>query len=196
MALEFEDHPLWDYSLRVYGSDGVSAACIALQDRFQIDVNVVLFCSWVGYSGRGEMTEAELKSALDAVAEWNAHIVRGLRVVRQALRGGMAPAPDAYSTALRRRILETEVDCEHTEQLMLAAAIDRPVAEGLTEYRRATDALANISAYFADCGASLGEADSDELAVVMGAAFSGLGSDDVKALCRGLVGGGAGDPWY
>lgn len=56
MPLEFDDHPFWDYSLRVYCGDGVPAACLDLQDRFEIDVNVMLFCSWIGQSGRGVMT--------------------------------------------------------------------------------------------------------------------------------------------
>lgn len=45
MALEFEDHPFWDYSIRVYRTDGVPAACLVLQEMHQIDVNVMLFCS-------------------------------------------------------------------------------------------------------------------------------------------------------
>ena len=70
MALQFEDHPFWDYSLAVYGKDGVPAACLALQERHPIDVNVILFCSWVGHSGHGVMSEVELARTLDAVSEW------------------------------------------------------------------------------------------------------------------------------
>lgn len=188
MPLEFEDHPFWDYSLRVYGGKGVPAACLALQDRFEIDVNVMLFCGWIGHSGRGVMTAAELTTVLDAVSEWNERIVRGLRAVRQALRGGMPPVPDQTGEALRRRILDIEVDSEHAEQLMLAAAIDRPVSEGLAENRRAADALANIAAYFASHGVVLVQADADNLVVILGAAFTGLAREEVVALCREWAG--------
>ncbi len=192
MPLDFDDHPFWDYSLRVYGSEGVPAACLILQDRLEIDVNVMLFCSWIGHSGRGVMTAAELDAALGAVSEWNESIVRGLRAVRQALKGGLPPAPDAQSAALRRRILKLEVDSEHAEQLILARAVDRPGADGLPASRRAADAVANIGAYFARHGAALVETDAECLAAVLGAAFTELDTDTVVSLCRELVDGHAG----
>ena len=49
----FEDHPFWEFSLRVYGNGGVPTACLALQERHAIDVNLLLFCAWIGESGRG-----------------------------------------------------------------------------------------------------------------------------------------------
>lgn len=192
MPLEFDDHPFWDYSLRVYGGDGVPAACLVLQDRFEIDVNVMLFCSWIGHSGRGVMTAADLSAALGAVSGWNEGIVRSLRAVRQALKGGFPPAPDAESAALRRRILKIEVDSEHVEQLILARAVERPPADGLPASRRAADAVANIGAYFARHGAALVETDADSLAAVLGAAFTELETDNVVSLCRELVGRRAG----
>ena len=63
-VFRFEDHSFWDFSLRVYGSDGVSAACIALQERHGIDVNLLLFSAWVGESGRGVLAQSELGRAL------------------------------------------------------------------------------------------------------------------------------------
>lgn len=104
----------------------------------------------------------------------------------------MPPAPDAQSEALRRRILKTEVDSEHAEQLMLAGAVDRPPFDGMPASRRAADAEANIGVYFARHGASLVEADADSLAVVLGAAFTELETDTVVSLCRDLIGGRTG----
>jgi hypothetical protein len=134
------------------------------------------------------MTAAELSAALGAVSEWHESIVRSLRAVRQALKGGMPPAPDAQSAALRRRILKIEVDSEHAEQLILARAVDRPCADGLPASRRAADAVANIGAYFARHGAVLVETDADSLAAVLGAVFTELETDTAVSLCRELVG--------
>ena len=52
---QFPDHPFWDYSLDVYMQDKVGAACIDLQERYQLDVNVLLFCLWFGASDRGRL---------------------------------------------------------------------------------------------------------------------------------------------
>lgn len=42
MSVGFPDHPFWDFSLEVYPREGVGAACLALQARHEIDVNVLL----------------------------------------------------------------------------------------------------------------------------------------------------------
>ena len=187
MALEFEDHPFWDYSIRVYRTDGVPAACLVLQEKHQIDVNVMLFCSWVGHSGHGVMNGDELTRTLDAVSQWHDDIVRALRAVRQHLKGGLPPAPESLSDALRRRILKLEVDCEHTEQLMLAGTLARKPDEALAPERRAADALANIANYFSRQDIAADGEDGDQLAIILGAAFTELESGQVASMCGGLV---------
>ena len=42
---------LWGFSLRVYGSDRVADACLWLQDHRAIDVNLLLYCCWLGARG-------------------------------------------------------------------------------------------------------------------------------------------------
>ncbi len=183
MTLEFEDHPFWDFSLRVYGSADVPAACLALQERRGIDVNVMLFCAWNGESGRGRLTDAELDSALAAVETWSREVVCALRAVRNRLKGGLAPVPRDRSDALRRRILKLEVDCEHAEQLALAGAVDRAAAPA-PEAGRADDAAANVTAYFRRHGFVPDDADAAQTAIVLDAALPGIGRAGMEARCR------------
>ena len=51
-----EDDALWRFSLAFYASPGVAQALIALQDRDQLDVNLMLFALWLGVSGRGRLS--------------------------------------------------------------------------------------------------------------------------------------------
>ena len=39
--------PFWKFSLGYYRGAGVSEACLELQDRCGVDVNVVLFLLWM-----------------------------------------------------------------------------------------------------------------------------------------------------
>ncbi len=39
---------LWDFSVRTYRGEWVSAACLALQDERGVDVNMLLYCCWHG----------------------------------------------------------------------------------------------------------------------------------------------------
>ena len=186
MAVDFPDHPFWDFSLDVYGRDGVPPACLVLQERHHIDVNVLLFCCWLGASGRGIMTDAETAAMVGAVDSWHETVVREIRAVRQRMKGGMPPAPIELSDPLRSRIAKIEVDCEHVEQLMLAAAVDRAVDGDKSPDHRADDAVANIGLYFNTLKVQTEEPDRAPLGTILGAAFREQDRDRIESLCRTL----------
>ena len=183
-AFRFEDHPFWDFSLRVYGSAGVAAACIALQERRGIDVNLLLFSAWIGESGRGVLAESDLEAALAAAAAWNRDIVCALRVVRNRLKGGMPPIPTERSDVLRKMILEIEVKSEHVEQITLAAVVTRPADSALSAEQRGDDALANVVAYFRRYGFTPDAEDARQVSIVLDPAFPEIGRAALEAKCR------------
>ena len=173
-AFRFEDHPFWDFSLRVYGSEGVPAACIALQERRGIDVNLLLFSAWIGESGRGILGESDWEAALAATTAWNRDIVCALRTLRNQLKGGMPPIPTERSGALRKMILEIEVKSEHVEQMALAAAVSRPAEPTIPSEQRGDDAVTNVAAYFRRHGVTPDAEDAKQVAIVLGPAFPEL----------------------
>ena len=189
MTVEFPDHPFWDFSLRVYGGDGVPEACLVLQERHGIDVNVLLYCCWLGASGRGALDEAEIARVCETVEAWHRDIVRAVRAVRQTLKGGFGAAPVELSEPLRRRIAKIEVELEHVEQLMLAGSVSREAEDGRNERARLGDALDNVCAYFAAAGIVLDAADAAETAIILGPAFAGLDAGAVAAAARARIAG-------
>ena len=42
------DSPFWLFSRSIYGTPGVQRECLELQDSFGIDINLLLFCAFVG----------------------------------------------------------------------------------------------------------------------------------------------------
>lgn len=44
--------PFWRFALSFYGRPHVPAACLTLQYRHGVDVNVLLFLLWAGHKGR------------------------------------------------------------------------------------------------------------------------------------------------
>jgi len=167
--MDFPDHPFWDFSLEVYGKEGVAPACLVLQDAHQLDVNIVLFCCWIGATGRGALDIGDVETMAAAVAEWHGDVVRGVRSVRQRLKGGLAPAPLDLSESLRRRITKIEVELEHVEQLMLAATIDRGADSGAGAERRTADAEGNVDRYFSTIGRTPSAKDRDAIAAIINA---------------------------
>ncbi len=80
------DNPFWNFSLDVYAAPGVAAECLALQRTWNIDINILLFCAWLGSKNR-VLTESNLAEIDARVREWRETIVLPLRGVRQNLKG-------------------------------------------------------------------------------------------------------------
>ena len=184
---DFPDHPFWDFSLDVYMTPGVGAACVELQEAHRLDVNVLLYCAWLGASGRGAPSADEMRSVLDAVEAWHTEIVRPLRAVRTRMKGGVGSAPTDLSESLRQRIQKIEIDCEHTEQLMLAAALDRPADPARPEEARASDAAANVALYFRIAGITPGKSDRANCAIVLGVAFPEIAASRIAQICSDIA---------
>ena len=127
---DFLPHPFWNFSLELYAGDGVADACLDLQERRGCDVNILLFCCWLGASGRPTLTADRLRTILKASDAWQAEIVRPLRAVRRLLKD--RPWPEALPEtvdAVRRRVADAELAAEHAEQIKLAS-LHSPTATG------------------------------------------------------------------
>lgn len=176
---DFPPSPFWDFSLAVYGRAGVAPACLDLQERRGADVNLLLFCAWLGTSGRGRIDDRDLDALTAEIGEWHETVVRHLRRLRVGLRGGLAPAPNDLVQSLRARLQKVEIDAEHVEQVMLTAwAATRPPAEADPgAAARLGDAAAGMAAYVRRLGGG-DEADRDALAVVLAACAAEAGAAD------------------
>ncbi len=136
-------NPFWDFSLAVWGREAVEPACLALQARHGIDVNILLFCGWAGRRGRA-LYAADLGSLIEAARPWREAAVLPLSGLRVWLKTQQV-APSATAEALRERIKACELEAEAIEQALLAAAIAVPegaggpavTAENMSRYFRA-----------------------------------------------------------
>ena len=119
------DNAFWIFSLRVYEAPGVEAECIAMQDGFGVDVNLLLFCAWLAIERGIALTLDDLQHCERAARDWNARAVRPLRASRGALKG-LAGAED-----IRSQVKILELTAERLEQEMLYAfAVQRWPARG------------------------------------------------------------------
>ena len=158
MAEDDSGEALKAFALKVYGTPGVPPGCLLLQERFGLDVNVLLFAAYLG-AVRGEsLAPADLDTVAATVGDWHREVVRPLRAVRQRLKTGPAPAPNEATGALRAKLQKLEIEAELIElgQLgQLAARLGAPPASGTPEAR----ALAALTVMAA---ASAGRAFKDD----------------------------------
>jgi uncharacterized protein (TIGR02444 family) len=108
----------WRWSLASYPK--VERALLDLQDRYGADVNLVLYCVWLG-----KMTPESLDSAEAALRSWREEAVEPLRHLRRRLKN----RPEA--AAFRDLVKAAELEAERLAQRLLIAAI--PAACGSTD---------------------------------------------------------------
>jgi uncharacterized protein (TIGR02444 family) len=111
------------FALELYHRAGVADACLDLQNRHDLDVNVVLFAAFVGAVRRQTLTVADLDVAHHRVDAWHHEVIRPLRAVRQRLKTGPLPAPNEATGGLRRKLAQLEIEAEVIELDQLGALI-------------------------------------------------------------------------
>jgi uncharacterized protein (TIGR02444 family) len=133
---------LWGFSLDFYARPDVSTALIELQDRAGLDVNLILFALWHGWSGRGRLNGESLVAADQAAGRIRADIIAPLR----ALRRHLGPCPDADIQRLRGAIKALELDAEKIAQARLADCAG-PTPAAANPADRLAAAGANLALY-------------------------------------------------
>ena len=155
------DTPLWAFSLAVYAGDGVADECLELQERLNLDVNLLLFAAFVGAVEGVQLEARDIAAADTAVAGWHGEIVRALRRTRRALKPANADAGNPLreaSATLRTQVKAAELEAEKIEQAMLwqwsqARIAARPRGD---RNRALAVNLRNVLEYY---GVTSGEAD-------------------------------------
>ena len=99
----------WTFSLELYDAEGVAAACLELQDAYQLDVNLILFCFWHG-SAYGKIDQELLQNIIKLSIEWRSGVVQPLRSARSWMK--LKSNPSDQFNSLRERIKADELMAE------------------------------------------------------------------------------------
>lgn len=157
------ENPFWDFSARVYARPGVAEACVDMQDRFGLDVNLLLFCLWSAAAGPGRLSSADIAELETLVADWQATTVQPLRALRRRSRDRLGAELAGF---FRRAMLRVELEAERVEQELLfrwaagrsrAGEIDLPA-----------EAARNVVVYLSRRDIATGQV-ADGLRVLLGA---------------------------
>ncbi len=178
---EPDENPFWDFSLAVYGREGVAPACLALQDRHGLDVNLLLFGLWAGTRGRA-LAAAELDGLIAAARPWQQGVVAPLRAARRWLKG-QRPVPGQSAAILRGAIKERELDAEAIEQAILFGQVSIPAGPGAP-----ASAAANLARYLSVLGIAPDTDDTARLATLLRAGFPELAPPDAVRLLERCLG--------
>lgn len=178
----FPQHPLWDFSLKIYAQKGVSQACLALQEEFGVDVNLLLFFCWTAAAGAVRLGEERICKAVAIVESWHTEIVRPLRVLRRRLKQGFDGVSNVPSQTLRSTIQAIEIDAEHIEQLTLAASVSVSLDAVPSVSDQAVEAADNLVNYLTALSVDKDDIPHQHLSVILAACFPELPKIDIDGL--------------
>ncbi len=164
----------------------MAEACLDLQERRGCDVNILLFCCWLGASGRPTLTADGLRAILKASDAWQAGIVRPLRAVRRLLKD--RPWPEALPED-RRCGAPPCGRCRAGGRACRAdQACQPPFAAAPTATVRSSSALraavGNLGIYAVCLGVVPDSKDRDAVVALMKATFPMLAADEVTQAVR------------
>jgi uncharacterized protein (TIGR02444 family) len=146
-----EATPFWQFSLSFYRQSGVSDACIALQDEYGIDVNLLLFLLWRADQGR-LLSAGEVRKLDDRVRGWRSDAVIPIRDIRRKLKSARTLIEPAQQEAFRTKLKAIELEAERLQQQALyELSQSEPLGK---EIDPSTTAHGNICAYEHSLGAT------------------------------------------
>lgn len=181
-----EGGELWQFSLEVYGQPEVEQACLLMQDKLGLDVNLLLACLWVGVSGRGRLGGEALADLEQQVAFWHQEIVEPMRQVRRRLKE-LARFGGERFVAMRKSVSACELDAEQVEQQMLEQALGHcHPDESLGQVHRLSDALHNLVVLIERTeGMEPGWLRS--MAILLGACFPAVSREQIMEILQAQV---------
>jgi uncharacterized protein (TIGR02444 family) len=172
-------NPLWEFAVEAYDRNGVKKACLALQNRFGADVNMIMFLLWLADSDVGKDHLAQyMGAALKLSRDWQRSLVEPLRNARNNLKDYIEsnPLTDEHAGALkvlRERIKACELDAERMQTLAIYNLVTDN-ADDSARANRATareHALNHLNVYFSATGVTLDPLGKSHVEQILDAVF-------------------------
>jgi uncharacterized protein (TIGR02444 family) len=146
---------VWTAMCDLYRAPAVAQLCVRLQDRYGVDVPLLLL---LFHADQWEM-ECEIKAFLTDAALWREDVVRPLRTIRQAMKGSFTEHDEVQ---LREAVKALELRAEHIHVSRLARSF--------LLHAKATGASRMSETYLERCGVPQSERET-ALAVFQAAAL-------------------------
>lgn len=125
----------WDFSNAVYMAPGVADECLMLQDEYDVDVNILLFCAYAAVVAGVRLSGQNIRDADAHISALRQSVIIPLRACRRAMKAGIPSlhaSDHARAEQLRSQVKKIELAAEQFEQERLAAwlAANKPPERG------------------------------------------------------------------
>ena len=117
------ENPFWRYSLAHYARPEVADCCLAYQDQQNFNVNLLLFCCWLGSVGSLLSSEA-LEQAKSHIQSWDMNAVQPIRKARRSISALLLETDTAINSSVDEILSELKRLELKAEQFVQAALFD------------------------------------------------------------------------
>ena len=117
----------WSFAVESYGRPGVKSRCLELQDRYAIDVLVLLFLCWRA-SCADALDEPRLRALPERAAPLARQLIGPLRAARRALKAAAQASASAELAQAAVRLQAAELRAEYLQACWLAKTEHLPAA--------------------------------------------------------------------
>ena len=145
--MNFPESELWNFSTQTYQIPEVEAACLKLQDEFSADVNIILYCCWLGENNI-ELSPDEILVLIQTTEPWQNSILKPLRNARRMMKNHIIAMPAELLDQTISNMNEMEINSERMEQQSLEKVIDISSKEKNIEKSPVEITTTNLSLYF------------------------------------------------
>jgi uncharacterized protein (TIGR02444 family) len=121
--MNFPDSELWSFSNQTYKLPEVEGACLELQNNFDADINIILYCLWVAEKGI-KLTAEDVMVLIQTTLPWQKSILKPLRDARKMMKQHIIAMPSELLDLTVSNLGEMELNAEHMSQLALEKIID------------------------------------------------------------------------
>jgi len=143
--MEFPDSDLWTYTTQLWTLPEVEPTCLELQNNYDADVNILLYCCWIGDKSLS-MNEDDMQVLLDTITPWQT-MIKPLRDSRKMMQQQLIAMPSHLVEQTVSNMNQMELNAEHMAQLALEKAYG---AEKITPLKGTSNidcSLHNINLY-------------------------------------------------
>lgn len=120
--MKFPESPFWNYSSQLFQIADVANTCLEMQNNFDADVNLLLFCCWAGENQR-QLDDNDINKLMQACEPWQTAILKPLREARKMMKNNIIAMPAHLHTQTISNLSEMELNAEHMAQLNLEKTI-------------------------------------------------------------------------
>ncbi|RDH83070.1 MAG: TIGR02444 family protein [endosymbiont of Galathealinum brachiosum] len=143
--MDFPNSELWTYSTQIWTLPEVETICLELQNNYDANINMLLYCCWVGDKNLN-LNDDDLQTLLDAVQPWQI-IIKPLRDSRKMMQQHLIAMPAEMVDQTVSNMSEMELNAEHMTQLALEKALKPEKISPCESMGSIECSFSNIKAY-------------------------------------------------